>query len=264
MKLGAEWNFDRAFPIEEQAKLMKENGFDYTFLRPEDERLGEILSCLKQYGITCENCHAPFDGINDMWKAGDCGEIMLQRLLRCVDVCADNEIPLLVVHLSSGQNPPRMNDIGFDRYDRLMKRADEQGITVAYENIRRLDNVVYMLENYPKAAFCWDVGHEACYTGGMEFMPLFSKRIGAIHLHDNTAIYDEDLHLLPYDGRIDMERAAEHLAKSPYQGSIMLEVTSRTARIESNEMFFQKAYRAAEKFARRVEDLRKEYQKSRG
>lgn len=252
MKFGLEWDADRSYPIEEQAKRLKENGFDATFVALEDERLEEILACLKKYDIVCENCHAPFNGINEMWKAGEAGDRMLQRLLNCVDDCACHGIPTLIVHLSSGQYPPRINDIGIGRYDRLMQYATEKGVVIAYENIRRLDNVAFAMENYPQAGFCWDVGHEACYMNGTEFMPLFGKRLAALHLHDNTTIYDEDLHRLPYDGVIDMERAAKHLADSKYSGALMLEVTRRTAGIASAEEFYPKAYAAAKRFAERV------------
>ena len=149
-----------------------------------------------------------------------------------------------------------INDVGIGRYDRLMQYATEKGVVIAYENIRRLDNVAFAMENYPQAGFCWDVGHEACYMNGMEFMPLFGKRLAAIHLHDNTGIYDEDLHRLPYDGVIDMDRAAMHLADSNYGGALMLEVTRSTAGIESLDDFYPKAYAAAKRFAERVEFYR--------
>lgn len=256
MKFGIEWDSDRSYSIEEQTKNLKDNGFEATFVNLEDERLEKILTCLKKYDIVCENCHAPFNGINDMWIAGEKGDRMLNRLFQCVDDCARYHIPTLIVHLSSGQYPPRINDIGFARYDRLMQYATEKGVVIAYENIRRLDNVAFAMENYPQAGFCWDVGHEACYMNGMEFMPLFGKRLAAIHLHDNTGIYDEDLHRLPYDGVIDMDRAAMHLADSNYGGALMLEVTRRTAGIESLDDFYPKAYAAAKRFAERVEFYR--------
>lgn len=256
MKLGIEWDRGSSLSIEEQARRIKQSGFDCSFVGLEADRLKEIMDCLEKYEIVCESYHAPFDGINNMWLAGQDGDRMLDRLLRCVDDCVRYHVPVLVVHLSSGMTPPRMNDIGFDRYDRLMRYADEKQVVIAYENIRKLDNVAYMMENYPKAGFCWDVGHEACYMKGMEFMPLFGTRMVAIHLHDNAAIYDEDGHWLPYSGVVDMERAAKHFADSPYQGSVMLEVNPRSAGINSLEEFYEKAYAAAERFAKAVEQYR--------
>lgn len=256
MKFGIEFDRGLSISCEEQARMIKEHGFDASFIGLEMENLGEAVRALRQYDIEIESCHAPFDGINNMWLAGEVGERMLERLLRSVDACAEYGIPVAVVHLSSGMTPPRMNDIGFDRYDRLMQYAREKGVIIAYENIRKLDNVAYMMENYPDAGFCWDVGHEACYMNGMEFMPLFGKRMVAIHIHDNTGIYDQDKHWLPYDGVIDMDRAARHFAKSGYQKSLMLEVHQRSAGIASLEEFYSRAYRAVVKLAERVEHFR--------
>ena len=249
MKLGIEWNSKDTISIEEQAALIRENGFDATMVGLEEERLGEIMTALRRHDIACEHYHAPFNGINSMWEAGDAGERMLERLCDCVRAGATYGVPVVVVHLSSGMTPPRMNDIGFERYDRLMQLAEREGVTIAYENIRRLDNVVYMLENYPKAGFCWDVGHEACYMNGVELMPLFGKRMAALHLHDNTAVYDEDKHWLPFTGVVDMERAARHFANSPYRGSVMLEVRKNNVGEECSRRFYEMAYAAAKRFA---------------
>ena len=256
MKFGIEFDNDLEIPCLEQARMIKEHGFDAAFIGLEADNLGEIVDALHQYDIEIESCHAPFDGINNMWLAGEAGDRMYQRVTNSVDACAEYNIPVVVVHLSSGKNPPRMNDIGFERYDRLMQYAREKGVMVAYENIRKLDNVAYMMENYPDAGFCWDVGHEACYMYGMEFMPLFGKRMVAIHFHDNTGVYDEDMHWLPYDGVIDMDRAARHFAKSGYQKSLMLEVDQRSAGVPDLEEFYNRAHAAAIRFAERVEYFR--------
>ena len=219
MKIGIEWNYDLVCSEDEQARYIKESGFDATFVARNDN-IDLVMSALNRWGIVCENYHAPFFGINDIWTAGDGGDAAIARICACIDSCEKYGIPVVVIHLSSGMNPPRMSDIGFERIDRLMAYAERRGVRVAVENIRRLDNVAYLLENYPNAGFCWDVGHEACYMNGVEFMTLFGARISAIHLHDNTAVYDQDLHLLPYDGAIDMDRAAELFGKSPYSGSV--------------------------------------------
>lgn len=259
MKLGIEWNYKCTGSIEEQVRCMKSCGFDATFLEKEEDRIEEIMHYLDKYDITCENYHAPFDHINDMWMDGSEGEIMLSRLCKAIDLCAKYKIPVLVVHLSSGKTPPRMCDVGFDRYDRLIKYSAQRKVTIAFENIRRLDNVAYALENYEDVGFCWDVGHEACYTPDIRFMPLFGKRIVSLHLHDNTGIYDQDVHWLPYSGVINMDKTAKYLAESPYQGAVMLEVLPSTAGIDNMKEFYQKAYEVARRFANAVEQYRKSF-----
>ena len=255
-KIGIAWGCYGGLSAEEQIRLMKQNGFETTFSGSNDADLDRIVSMLRQEGIVCESCHAPFDGINNIWYPGEDGERMLDRLIRGAENCARNAIPVMVVHLSSGENAPRVGDVGNDRFDRLMESARKLGVTVAYENQRKLGNLAHAMEQYPDAGFCWDVGHEACFTGGRQYMPLFGKRIVALHLHDNGMEYNADQHLLPYDGKIDMERAARQLAESGYNGSIMLEVIRPNSSLYegvSAEDYYARAAEAARRFAERVE-----------
>ena len=130
MKLGIEWNYKFDGSADDQARLIKENGFGATFVS-RINGLDDVMAALEKYGIVCESYHAPFDHINDMWLPGEGGEVMYRRICDCIDACANHSIPVVVVHLSSGKNPPRINDVGFERYDRLMQYAHEQGVVVA-------------------------------------------------------------------------------------------------------------------------------------
>ena len=126
MKFGIEFDTKLNIPYAEQARMMKEHGFDASFIGLEADTLGEIVDALHQYDIEIESCHAPFDGINNMWLAGEAGDRMYERLTNSIDACAEYKIPVVVVHLSSGMKPPRMNDVGFERYDRLAGSSTAQ------------------------------------------------------------------------------------------------------------------------------------------
>ena len=39
-------------------------------------------------------------------------------------------------------------------------------------------NVSYILERFEEAQFCWDIGHEYCFTSGMAFCHI-SKTVSA-------------------------------------------------------------------------------------
>jgi len=258
MKIGISWH--GSFDMERQIELMKKNGFEATFLASDDPNLDVSVALLRKNGIECVNCHAPFDGINAIWLEGEAGDLMLERLLDGVRACARNRIPVLVVHLSSGDHPPRINDVGQARFDRLMTEAHVHGVTVAYENQRKLGNLANAMEQYPEAGFCWDVGHEGCFAYGRRFMPLFADRLVALHLHDNFAVHNGDEHLLPYDGALDLDRAARELAECGFSGPIMLEVFAMKSNIYGNlpkEEFYEKAANAARRFAKAVESYNK-------
>lgn len=247
--------FDTCNGIDDQARvtLMQKHGFEATFLMSNDPKIEERTALLRQAHIAVDTCHAPFDGINSMWQPTVTGDEMLTRLTDGLENCARYEIPVLIVHLSSGENPPRVGEVGLARFDRLLAHAKALGVTVSFENQRKLGNLALAMEYYPEASFCFDTGHEACFTPGREYMPLFGNRIVALHLHDNAAMYNADDHILPYDGKVDLERCARQLAASPYTGTIMSE-SFKTSFYDalSPEEYYARAEKAVRRFADRV------------
>ena len=55
-------------------------------------------------------------------------------------------------------------------------------------------------------------------------MPLFGDRLICTHIHDNEGVFNEDKHMLPFDGTLDFERVARQIRESGYKGTLMLEV----------------------------------------
>jgi sugar phosphate isomerase/epimerase len=189
-----------------------------------------------------------------MWEDTYEGDTMLKELTDSVDVCKKYGVDTLIVHLSRGKI--RINDIGLSRFDKLMAYAKENGVTVAFENLSTLANLACAFEEYEDAGFCWDVGHEKAYTHGRQYMPLFGDRLVAMHVHDNPCGHKEDLHMIPFDGRIDYDRVTSEIAKVNYGKSLMLEVMAH--RTESYvemgaDAFYERAASAARKLAQDVE-----------
>ena len=256
-KIGIIFDTCREITDRERVAFMKKHGFEATFLMANDPKIDERCALLRENGIVCENTHAPFDGINAIWYADAAGDAMEARLMDSLDTCARNGIPTVIVHLSSGDLPPRVCDAGLARFDRLLARAEVLGVTVAFENQRKLGNLALAMEYYPKAGFCFDTGHEACFTPGRQYMPLFGSRTVALHLHDNCGAYNADDHILPYDGKVDLERCARQLAESPFTGAIMSE-SFKTAFYDAltPAQYYERAEMAVRRFAARVEFYR--------
>ena len=244
-----------ALSAEEQVQLMKAHGFEATFLPFNRTDFDCVMPLLTQNGIVCESIHAPWDDIDAIWMDGADGDAQLAMLCDRLESCARYGVPTMVMHPTSVKRKPAISDAGNARFDRLVETADRLGVKIACENIKSVGHLVYLLERYPQMKFCWDVGHEGCFSRGIEFMPFLGDRIGALHLHDNFGVADDDRHLLPFDGALDMERAARQLAKSGYGGSIMLEFASTEsfyAHLNANE-FYARAAALARKFADRVD-----------
>jgi sugar phosphate isomerase/epimerase len=256
MKIGINIDAYNGLDLEKQVELMKENGFTSTFFMSDSPFANRICELSGKAGIVCESVHAPFDGINDIWADDNSGEIMLKRLFDSVDVCKRHCIPVSVVHISSGVPAPRINDVGFDRFKRLVDYADKNGVKIAFENQRVLSNIAYLFEQLENTGFCWDVGHEEAFAHGRRYMPLFGDRIAAVHIHDNMKIHNGDIHILPYDGKIDFEYVASEIAARGYDKAVMLEVMTANSNLYNNvspEDYYKKAATVATMLGGRIE-----------
>jgi len=216
---------------EDYVKLISSLGFDATFTLytayTADRKLAlSHAELFAKYGLAWETIHAPYGCPNDFWKEGEVGEEAIQEQIDCVDLCASIGVPISIVHLSSGMTPPPTTDVGRARIERLINHATKKGVTLAFENQRKLFNLAWVFDFYgneSSVGFCWDTGHEACFTARTQYMPFFGKHLCCTHIHDNYGVFNQDCHMLPFDGSIDFDRVARQIRESGFSGSLMLE-----------------------------------------
>ena len=227
-KIGINVGLKRDLDLDSLIPQLKALGFDAIFTgMPALKLIPKIKKLLEENDMEWETLHAPFGHMNDMWLEGEAGEIMLRELLNCVDCCVLGGVKIAVVHLSSGDNAPPVTDIGRRRFTELVEYAAAKNVTIAFENQRKLANLAWAMETFgpdSNVGFCWDCGHESCFTPGREYMPIFGKRLICTHIHDNHGIYNGDDHMLPFDACMDFEKVARRIRESGYEGSLMLEV----------------------------------------
>ena len=169
-----------------------------------------------------------------------------------IDSAAAAGVPIVVVHVSSGWFPPQICDLGFARFDGIVEYAISKGVKVAFENLRKFGNHAAIMERYEKISevgFCYDCGHEHCYTETVDFLSIYGKRTFCTHIHDNPGrdkedvLKDTDYHLLPFDGNIDYADMMTRIEKTGYTGSLTLEVTKENIYKEmSDDDFLGTAY----------------------
>lgn len=225
-KIGINLIRNMEISADDYIKTIAELGFKKTFsgvLENEKEQL-RIADFAAKHSIEFETLHAPFKRINNIWFEGEIGEDVLSELKMGLRRCKKVGAKIFVVHLSSGDNAPTLNDIGMKRFEELVEHADKNGVMIAFENQRKMGNLAWAIEKFPSVGFCYDTGHENCYTPGKEFLPLLGDRIVCTHIHDNFGIYNNDLHLIPFDGNVNYERVASNLRHWGYKGSLMLEL----------------------------------------
>ncbi len=245
--------------LERQIELMQKNGFTRTFIMSDSHVVcDEGIEKIKGGGIIIDTLHAPFHHINDMWKKTAEGDTMLNILLDGVDKCERYGIPTLISHLSSKSPAPPITDVGKARFFKLLDYARERNVKIAFENQRVMGNISVILEERSDAYFCWDVGHEGCFTPNREFMPFFGSRTAALHIHDNMGIYDSDDHMIPFDGKLDYSRVAKHIKAAGYDGTVMLELFrghSERYNKMSDEEYYKHAADSAKCLAKMIEKL---------
>jgi sugar phosphate isomerase/epimerase len=212
----------------------------------------------RRAGLFVENMHTQFNEANRIWEDSAAGQALFEYYLRCVDDCAQFEIPTMVVHSIRRGSPPPASELGMERFARVIDRAERKGVNVALENQRspeQLTRVPLLLERFgsPRFGLCYDSGHHNARelrAPEADMLARFGHRLMALHLHDNDGA--DDQHLLPFDGTTDWAAQMRAIAQTGYAGPTALEVVNEGCRDKSPEEFLALAYERA----RRLEALR--------
>lgn len=133
--------------------------------------------------------------------------------------------------------------------DELMPYCLEKRVRICLENLFDMPGE-YMLEawdrlfaRYPKEflGLCYDTGHANMVWRGQapEIVGRYADRLYAVHIHDNNGAMDS--HWIPGDGSIRWEEVMETIARSAYEGPLLLELNCND---RDRERFLKRAYEA--------------------
>lgn len=247
--------FGFSIPMEDRFKLIKAAGFDGVLLWWSDEYVeidgdkSHHPELARQNKLFIENIHTPFEGINCIWTESIDGNDFEKTLLNCIEDCSRYEIPTAVVHISQGYNPPPMNHVGLDRIKRLVETAERKNVNIALENLRKPEYLDFIFSNIQsgRLGFCYDSGHENCFTKGTDLLTQYGSKLMTLHLHDNDGTSAQ--HKIPGEGKIDWNLISQKLKTTGYSGAISLEVTNEFSQYREKETaaeFLKRAYKAAE------------------
>ncbi len=244
-------------PVKSLEKI-KKAGFDSFFTNKYDAKeVNTLVQKASELGLTCEFIHAPFAGINNMWLAGMGYLEVMNGMKKAINAAASNGVPVVIVHVSSGWDAPEITELGLSRFDELVLYATERKVIIAFENLRKVGNLAYFVDRYEKmeyVRFCYDCGHEHCYTKYVIWMDIFRDKMVATHIHDNhgrgeKAEGSPDEHLLPFEGTVDYERVMRKLDEYSFGGTLMLEVNNCRYSHWSQEKFLAECYERVKKIS---------------
>lgn len=246
MKKSLYIGYDAAKTYEYCAKKIKCAGFTHTFLNWEKRGSDciEHVKICERLGLEIETAHLSFANINTMWLEGSDGEDMTRLFTEDVRLAKECGIPVLIIHVSSGFTPPPFNELGLSRFRRICEQAEKDGVAIAFENLRVVEYLEYIMENIdsPAKRFCFDCGHEFIYNNGTGVLEKYAPLLSAFHLHDNFGSHDD--HLLPFDAKINWETLAERISHA-LAGRTDVPLTLEVMKADAEPDFAEKAFERA-------------------
>ncbi len=273
--IGINTNCECGKDYKEILSNIKNTGFKSVMVAFKTGQAEETLKEALRLGLNVPYVH--LTNTNNLWCKGPENEIVVQSLKEQISLCAKYGIPIAVMHATRGSAnelalPP--NEHGLKCIKELVDFAKKHKVKIALENLDKLSykHFVYVMENIKdkNLGFCYDCGHHQLYLPKVDLLKRYGNRILAVHLHDNNLDWEygfdwsNDLHFLPFDGKINYNKVCEKLAKTPYKNVIMLEVHKDCWGMPTsydkltNEQYLKEAHKRAEKLENLLEKYRKQ------
>ena len=206
------------------------------------------LKYIREKGLNVIFAHLGYKNINDLWLENEVGDKLVEGYKNDIKICKENNIPMVVMHLTSKSEAPKYNETGLKRLKEIVDYAQKLNIKVAFENTKIKGYLDYVIENIDNenVGICFDSGHYHVHFNDDLDFPKFKDRIFAVHLHDNDQ--SDDLHLMPFEGTLDWEETIKNLKECNYDGPVTLELCYRNEYLDmSIEDFYRKGYDVGEK-----------------
>lgn len=262
-------NQGEGMTLNDEIRLYKKVGFD-GFFSTFNCDIESLKKTAKEERMIYQSLHAPWGMTAKMWEdSGEDGENGMRELIGYVETCAKHEIELMISHVYVGFDHPAVpTEIGLERYGRVIKRAEELGVKIAFENTEGIDCLDAILKEFKSCknvGFCLDTGHEMCYNYSVDLIALYGEQLIATHFNDNLGIkdydgvitYHDDLHLLPFDGVADWSDIAKRVVKCGYNGPLTFELGNKSGYTSlSTEDFVREQYKRACRLAMMINRLK--------
>ena len=237
-------------PIE-TIDAIKEAGFENVFVqwynRDWECSQKEQLEYARKQGLNVIFAHLGYQNINDIWNQDESGDMLVERYKQDIKTCKENDIPMVIMHLTSKQEAPMYNEKGLKRIQEIVDYAKELNIKVAFENTKIKGYLEYVLQNIQNdnVGICYDAGHCHAHFNDEFNYEMFKNRIFAVHLHDNDKTADQ--HLIPFDGTINWNNVVTKLKECNYDGPVTLELSYKNDYLNYNvDDFYKKGYTTGE------------------
>lgn len=194
--------------------------------------LEDVKRTADELGIKFVQSHAP------MGRPLDREPAFMNDSRRCIEACAFLEIPSVVVHSGYAMGLTKEECLlqNKDFFMELLAFAESYGVEILVENFNKMcveglywiDNAPDLrtmvdLVDHPLFHAVWDTGH-----ANMQDMPqdealrILGHHVHALHVQDNFG--DQDAHMLPFLGTLNLDSLMHGLIDIGYKGYFSFEV----------------------------------------
>ena len=173
--------------VEEQIPLIKEVGFQGFFATyTGHEPLENWARLVQKHQLEFETIHGPYQYANRMWESGNTGDEYLEFLKDSVDACHAIAVDKFILHVTVGNHAPDISSKGLERFRSLCNYAKNQNVHICFENIEPLPHLKAVMDYIPDPyhGFCWDIGHNLCYTPNIDMLEHYGNRLMCLHIHE--------------------------------------------------------------------------------
>ncbi len=241
-------NYNENVSVYDTIDAISNSGFTNAFIewnnKDWDVSPEEQLKYARKKGLNIIFAHLGYQNINDIWIEQETN--IVERYKNDIKICHENNIPMVVMHITSKSEAPMYNETGLKRIKEICDYAKSLNIKIAFENTKIKGYQEYIIENIDNknVGICFDSGHNHAHFKDEFDFNKFKNRIFAVHLHDNDQ--SDDQHLLPFDGTIDWNKTIKILKDNNYNGPITLEIHYHRdyVNMDINE-FYKKGYKIA-------------------
>lgn len=268
-KIGITTNSLHGAPYLNKLKHIKRTGFNNIMLDHYHNLENEIIAA-QNIGLEVESVHIDSRNVNCMWQNKNSASMFIKKLSDEFTVLKRNGVKTAIIH--PGQNNHDFSNsakqptaLALTNWLELIEQAEKHGILVAMENtdLIHLPHLFVILDNIKSAnlKFCYDSGHHQLFYPNLDIIKRYQNILHAVHLHDNNLEYPQktgwsgDLHMVPFDGKINFTKIAEQIANSKYSGSTMLETSHTTSQAYNNlspYAYLEHAYQAGKKLSQLI------------
>ncbi|MBE7076835.1 MAG: sugar phosphate isomerase/epimerase [Clostridiales bacterium] len=203
-------------PLKERLQKVKDIGFTTIMTsaskkyKKQNGSLKSQVKLIDQVGLKKSSLHASYytPDLPNFFTDNKIGNKLEKQLIKEVKIAKKYGFKCLVVHLK-GEN----TEVGLERLKRILKVCRKYDLPLALENISETKILEYIFDNINDEylRFCWDAGHNLCFSKRKNYLKKYLDKVITLHLHDNDGTSDQ--HTLNQFGIRDWDDTAKLLSK---------------------------------------------------